>query len=76
MTLNTTRLSSEVTSVIEPTGLFLFFFSALCHDFWYVCSGCQPVGHDLFGKPLSPKPFTLWFITVAILQLQSNSENN
>lgn len=26
MTLNTTRLSSEVTSVIEPTGLFLFFF--------------------------------------------------
>lgn len=32
-------------------------------------SGYQPVGLNPFGKPLSPKTFTLQLLTVAELQL-------
>ena len=39
-------------------------------------SSSQSVGHNPFGEPLSPKLFTLWFITVAKLQLWSSSEDN
>lgn len=42
-----------------------------------VCdSGSKPVGHDPFGKPLSPKTFALLFIAVAELRLQNNSRSN
>jgi hypothetical protein len=36
----------------------------------------EPVGWDPFDKPLSPKLFTLWLITVAKLQSWGSNKNN
>lgn len=34
------------------------------------------MGRDLFGKPLSPKTFTVRFITIAKLQFGSRNKDN
>lgn len=39
-------------------------------------SSSQPEGHNPFDKPLTPKIFTLYFITVIESQLWSHNENN
>lgn len=39
-------------------------------------SGSQPVGFDLFDKPLYRKLFALQFLSVATFQLRCINENN